>query len=224
MMEVVRSLVLFDIDGTLLDVHGAGRASFVSGLANAFGIVDDLHDVRFGGATDLGVLDQLRCRLPIPKDDVSLQRFFMAMNDVLLDGVRSHPATAYDSVVPALLALRQRGFSLALVTGNAKGTATTKLVSAGIDPSWFLCGAYGDEHADRNMLAALAVDRSGIHPLALVGDTPSDIAAAKHIGAKAIAVTTGSFSQAALVGAGADVVADSLWAAMQTVGLVDRGQ
>jgi phosphoglycolate phosphatase len=210
------SVVLFDIDGTLLSVHGVGKASFAAGLAAAFGIVDDLHDISFAGATDLRVLSQLRTRLPIPTDDDSLRRFFDAMNEALHQSLQRQAPLVYPGVIDALNHLSDQGHALALVTGNARSCAMTKLSAAGIDPKRFTCGGYGDEHHDRNHLAALAVKRAAARPLALIGDTPSDVAAAKHVGALAIAVTTGSYDRPSLLAAGADAVSDNLWTLLQT--------
>ena len=44
----------------------------------------------------------------------------------------------------------------------------------------------------------------------VVGDTPSDIKAARAISARAVAVTTGHYTRAQLEDAGADVVVDTL--------------
>jgi phosphoglycolate phosphatase-like HAD superfamily hydrolase len=56
------TLVLFDIDGTLLDTHGAGRQSFVQALAAVFGWRDDIGYIQFAGATDLDVLARIAAR------------------------------------------------------------------------------------------------------------------------------------------------------------------
>lgn len=49
-----------------------------------------------------------------------------------------------------------------------------------------------------------------LRAVAYVGDTPPDMAAAVQAGARAVGVTTGSFTGAELAGAGAEVVLDSL--------------
>ncbi|MCC7108223.1 MAG: hypothetical protein IT382_02955, partial [Deltaproteobacteria bacterium] len=52
-------VVLWDIDGTLLSVHGAGRRAFAVALAATWQRPFDLDGVSFAGATDLGVLAQV---------------------------------------------------------------------------------------------------------------------------------------------------------------------
>ena len=56
------TVVLFDIDGTLLDMRGAGRKSFVRALKSVFGWDDDIQYIHFAGNTDLNVLQQVMGR------------------------------------------------------------------------------------------------------------------------------------------------------------------
>jgi phosphoglycolate phosphatase len=208
-----RRLVLFDIDGTLVDVRGAGRLAFAEALTLTWGVTDDLHDIRFAGATDLGVLRQLRQRHALPPEEEST--FFQHMERTLTRALLAEPPHVYDGVRACLSSWASTDAMLGLLTGNALRTAHVKLETAGIDRSRFDVGGYGDEHHDRNELARLAQTRavSGAghdFDVIVVGDTPADIAAAKAIGATAVAVTTGHYDAAALAAAGADVVVDSL--------------
>jgi phosphoglycolate phosphatase-like HAD superfamily hydrolase len=211
MTSAARStLVLWDIDGTLVDVRGAGRRSFALALEKAWGVVDDLAGVKFAGATDLMVLEELRARLALdPSGDA---RFFDAMARILGEQLASSPALALPGAIDVVTALRSRGAAQGLVTGNAARCAFTKLQSAGIDTAAFVAGGYGDEHADRMELAVRAKSRCGerFDRVVLVGDTPSDVKAAKHIGAVAVGVVGRAYSREQLSAAGADVVIDSL--------------
>jgi phosphoglycolate phosphatase len=209
------TLVLFDIDGTLLDVHGAGRRAFSTALRETFGIDDDLQHVRFAGATDRGVLQHLRARHGHPLADEPA--FFRAMERALSAALAHEPPRVYPGVRPCLSHLSSSmAVTLGLVTGNGGRCAHVKLERAGLDRTIFDVGGYGDEHDDRDVLARLAVQRATAargHDFArvfLVGDTPSDVRAARAIGAVAVAVTTGHFDRAALADAGADVVVDDL--------------
>jgi phosphoglycolate phosphatase-like HAD superfamily hydrolase len=215
---VPRHLVLFDIDGTLLDVQGAGRRAFAAALRATWDVDDDLHDVRFAGATDRGVLQQLRARHALPEADEPA--FFRAMERTLAAALGPEPPRVYPGVRDCLGRLAADGdVMLGLVTGNALRCAQVKLEHAGLDRAIFDVGGYGDEHHDRDELARRAVARArharGMHDAGfartfLVGDTPNDVRAARAIGAVAVAVTTGHFDRAALVDAGADIVVDDL--------------
>lgn len=208
-----RTLVLFDIDGTLLDVKGAGRRAFAEALTLTWGVVDDLADVRFAGATDTGVLQQLRARHELPVTDEPA--FFQHMERTLTRALLVERPHVYAGVRECLFAWSRTNAMVGLLTGNGLRTAHVKLELAGLDRSRFDIGGYGDEHPDRNELARLALRRAEAgsghrFDAIVVGDTPSDIQAARAIGAKAVAVTTGHFTRAQLEGAGADVVVDTL--------------
>lgn len=82
----------------------------------------------------------------------------------------------------------------------------------------FPFGAYGCDHADRNRLGPIALERASLHagkPFTaaetwVIGDTPKDIACAHAIGARCLAVATGQFSAAQLDACNADRVVESL--------------
>jgi phosphoglycolate phosphatase len=107
---------------------------------------------------------------------------------------------------------------LGIVTGNVSLTAPVKLRAAGFDPAWFPIGAYGSEALERNDLPALALERAcrfcGHHltptDVTIIGDTEADIACARAIGARAVAVTTGFTSREALAAAQPDHLLDDL--------------
>jgi len=83
---------------------------------------------------------------------------------------------------------------------------------------FFAIGAYGCDHADRNRLGPLALDRARAHfgrdftaaETWIIGDTPKDIACARALGARCLAVATGRFSSAELTLHGADQVVPTL--------------
>ncbi len=84
---------------------------------------------------------------------------------------------------------------------------------------YFRCGAFGEDHGDRNHLVPVAMNRAracGLPPhvepahAIVIGDTPRDIACAQAHGARCLAVATGDYSVEALRGAGADVVFEDL--------------
>ena len=211
----MKTLILFDIDGTLVDVHGAGRASFAAAITATWNVVDDLADITFAGATDTGVLQQLRRRHALHVEREA--EFFRQMEQTLLVALSTQAPRLYDGVRECVSTWQQTpGAVLGLVTGNGRRCAHLKLEHAGIDPGIFDVGGYGDEHHDRNELAALAKQRAesgrggAFDVVYLVGDTPNDIAAGLHIGAVAVGVTTGHFDREALLKAGASIVVDSL--------------
>src|SRR6266566_1352022 len=105
-----------------------------------------------------------------------------------------------------------------LLTGNLERGAALKLRSAGLDPARFAVGAYGSDSGHRPDLPAIAAGRAAQRtgrPVAggdvvIIGDTPADVACGRPIGARTVAVATGSYDAAALRAAGAAHVFASL--------------
>src|SRR5213078_1853749 len=101
-----------------------------------------------------------------------------------------------------------------LLTGNVAPGAALKLRSAGLDAARFRVGAYGSDSARRADLPAVAAARATAltgarfagSDVIIVGDTPDDVACGRPIGARSVAVATGSYDVAALRAAGAAYV------------------
>lgn len=203
--------VLVDIDGTLLHVHGAGRASFVRALKAVFGWDDDIGYINFSGATDLDVLDRVLRRHDHVAGTGQIDRFFDRLAIELRASIRDAEMTVYPGVRTLLgrLSTDPRAV-VGLVTGNTGRCARIKLEAAGLH-GHFVLGAYGHEHADRSEIARLALDRArhrmggaGIREVWMVGDTPADVAAAHAIGARCLGVGTGAHTPEELLRSGAD--------------------
>ena len=208
------TVVLFDIDGTLLDMRGAGRHAFIRALKNVFGWDDDIHYVNFAGNTDLNVLQQVMKKHGRSLTEIDRRRFFERMPLELEQTTREAGRVIYPGVRELLETLSTDSrVILGLVTGNVEACARIKLSQFDLHEH-FVLGAFGDDHADRADIARLAMKRvcdslkpgQEISGLFLIGDTPFDIAAAKTISAKSIAVATGKFDIGALQAAGADHV------------------
>lgn len=208
------TVVLFDIDGTLLDMRGAGRKAFACALKNVFGWDDDIQYINFAGNTDLNVLQQVMDKHGRTLTDDDRRRFFKRMPVDLAQTAGQAELVIYPGVTELLEKLStDPRVVLGLVTGNIETCARIKLWQFDLHEH-FVLGAFGDDHADRADIARLAMKRvcdslkpgQEISGLFLVGDTPFDIAAAKTIEAKSIAVATGKFAVDALREAGADHV------------------
>jgi len=99
---------------------------------------------------------------------------------------------------------RHPHYASALLTGNIEPAAHFKVEVAGLSEFFTLPGAFADESFDRRDLPALAAGRINDHLHAnlsprqfiVIGDTPNDIACARHFGARVIAVATGRMHSA----------------------------
>lgn len=199
-------LILFDIDGTLLSSDGAGRRAMEWALQVHFGTTGE-PAYRYDGKTDrqivreqlqdVGVTEaQIDARLPA-LEATYIERLALELS------APSTRVTRCAGVVELLDALGRRAdHVVGLLTGNIAEGATAKLVAAGIDPLQFRVTACGSDHEVRAELPAIAqararewlnLDLRG-EALIIVGDTPSDIACGRPIGARAIAVATGHYT------------------------------
>jgi phosphoglycolate phosphatase-like HAD superfamily hydrolase len=210
------SLVLFDIDGTLLLSGGAGVRSMTLAFEMAFGVPDAFAGITIAGRTDTYLLSAAFERAGLPDTADAHSRFHTSYLPVLAREIHARGNGRYGVMpgVEALLATLEAdaGIHLALLTGNYERAARLKLDHFGLN-RFFAWGVFGEESPDRNVLGRLALVRAEANrvPAAarerpvVIGDTPDDIACAQAAGARAIAVATGSFSLDQLAAAGADV-------------------
>lgn len=199
-------LVLFDIDGTLLNSGGVGRASMQRALAEVFGSAGSL-SYRYDGKTDKQIVRDVM-RLEGHSDehiDSSMERLIGLYLDGLRTGVKSGKfhVRPLDGVVELLDALEAREeVVLGLLTGNVESGARVKLSAAGIDPDRFRVNAFGSDHEHRPQLPAIAQRRAsetlGLdiagERLIVIGDTPADIECGRSLGARAIGVASGHYT------------------------------
>ena len=174
--------------------------------------------MRFDGKTDPLIVMELLAASghPDPLDPHIIREVCERYVDYLEEELtRSQDTTILPGVVRLLETLEATpGVVLGLVTGNVARGARLKLQSAGIDPDLFVVGAYGSDSHHRPDLPAIAARRAepflGRIPsgseIVIIGDTPADVTCGAGIGARPVAVATGSYREAALLEAGAAAV------------------
>jgi phosphoglycolate phosphatase-like HAD superfamily hydrolase len=199
-------LVLFDIDGTLLNSEGLGRASMQRALGEIFGSPGN-PAYRYDGKTDKQIVRDVM-RLEGHSDD-HIDSRMDSLILVYLEGLRigaksgNFHVRPHVGVMELLDALEAReDVVLGLLTGNVELGAQVKLTAAGIDPNRFRVNAYGSDHEHRPQLPAIAQRRAnetlGLdiagERIVVIGDTPADIECGRSLGAKAIGVATGHYT------------------------------
>ena len=214
-----RRLILFDIDGTILLTAGAGRRAVQRAVEELHPLNDAARAVRFDGKTDpLIVMELLAASGHDSPHDPGIvaglcERYVGHLEQELAHD--DHATTLLPGVAELLDLLEEDPrVILGLLTGNVVRGAQLKLQSAGLDPDRFLVGAYGSDSHLRPELPAIAARRA--EPLAgrlltgsevvIIGDTPADVTCGAGIGARPVAVATGSYSVDALREAGAAAV------------------
>jgi phosphoglycolate phosphatase len=211
------TLVLFDIDGTLVLTGGAGGRAMSRAFDDIFAIADAFTGAPMAGRTDAWILNDAAAAHGIPPDSPGLARF----REVYLRHLAielEHPGASRKGVMPGVRALLDAladrdDVCLALLTGNYEAGARLKLQHFDLW-KYFACGAFGDAAPHRNVLVPRALARvkecEGLifspADTVVIGDTPLDVACAAHAGARSLAVATGSHSVEELRAAGADGV------------------
>ena len=219
---MMHTVVLFDIDGTILLTDGAGRRAIHDALLEVFGTTGP-SDVWFDGKTDPQIVRELMRRSGHGDDHIDdrMARLLERYVDRLRLELRNpaYPPRVLPGVKPLLDALEARDdVTLGLLTGNVVEGARAKLEAVGIAPSRFRVGAFGSDHELRPELPAIAQQRArdviaaeiAGERLVVIGDTPADVTCGRGIGARAIGVATGRYAVDELASHGAVAVFEDL--------------
>jgi phosphoglycolate phosphatase len=214
-------LVLWDIDGTLVDSAGLGRDAFLEAFERVTGH-QPTQLVPFAGRTDMEIALDLLETAGLDHSEQLLGEFEQALAESMakLAGKLRELGHAMPGVRTALERLGgQAGVTQSLLTGNIEPNAEVKLAAFDLHTLIDMeIGAYGTDHRRRGELVAVArrkaLDLRGLsfqpEEIVLVGDTPLDVAAAIEGGARAVGVATGPYDQGQLEHAGADAVLPDL--------------
>src|SRR5262249_40899114 len=149
-------LVLWDIDGTLINSGGAGMEALKRAGRERFGIKEDFQDIEVAGRTDPGIVRQLLAKHNTPLSDQNIH----AILHTYVDFLKLELPRRKGFVMPGVLELFERFQSRpnlihGLLTGNIERGAELKLSHYGLW-KFFEFGAFADEHHDRNKLAMVA--------------------------------------------------------------------
>lgn len=209
--------ILFDIDGTLIHTRGAGRAALSSAFTEVFDRVDE-HEIDTRGRTDRAIVRDLFHAHGVEDSLAHWQKLSAAYLNHLPGQLRERSGWVLPGVTELLTRLAEREhWQMGLLTGNTAAGARLKLAHFGLYER-FSFGGYGDEHYERNFVAADAQrqlhERAGrripAENIWVIGDTPHDVTCARYIGAKVLAVATGNHTRAELEAARPDVLLDDL--------------
>lgn len=195
-----RALVLFDIDGTLVRRAGPHhRQALVEGIRRVTGLETTTDGIPVQGMLDPDILTEMmrkagaapaHIRAALPEIIHAAEQHYLRSCPPLL-------SKHCPGVEPVLVRLQRRGILLGLVTGNLTRIGWRKLDRAGLR-RYFRFGAFGEMAKTRAGLARRAIREArrrgwieGTAPVSLIGDAPTDIAAARANHIRVVAVKTG---------------------------------
>jgi phosphoglycolate phosphatase len=216
----MKSLVLFDIDGTLVRRAGpAHREALIEAVRRVTGLAATTDNVPVVGMLDGDILTQMlrnagassaQIRRDMPAMMEHAQRIYIRrcpdLRTKVCPGARM-----------LLYRLSRRGsVTTGLVTGNLTRIGWKKMERAGLR-QYLQFGAFAERARDRAGLVRIAVRQArkegwidAASPISLIGDHPNDINAAKANGVRSIAVATGLVGAAELAGHSPDVLVPDL--------------
>lgn len=214
------TLVLFDIDGTLLySKNPVLRRRFTHAVQEIHGKTVETEWEYMEGSIDNTILRRLMTKAEVSEKDI--EQSLSHAHEKAFEYFEMHVTEDYAaSILPGAKELLETLFAqihLGVLTGNYEKTAMKKLSLVGLD-SYIDFGMFGHEAEDRNALAFAVFDKAKNHfgktfsadHIIFVGDTPKDIACARGIDAHIISVATGKYTQEELAPHKPDLLVSSL--------------
>ncbi len=234
-----RTLLLFDIDGTILRSGGAGMRAMSRVANRLFGGENIWDGIEPGGSLDPVIFAQFAELNQLGDDprhhDLFHEHYILELKSEFAasrEAVRIMPG-----IHEAFDLLRERSardgdVMLGLLTGNYTKAVPIKLEAVGVNPAWFEVTAFGDEGKTRPDLVAVAMrkyekltgEAADPRRIIVIGDTPRDVHCAHAHGCIALAVCTGGYDMEALRATGADVVVQDLADLSPLLKLIDTSQ
>jgi len=194
-------ILLWDIDGTLLNTDRAGMHAWVQALGEEHGSPVDVNSMSPAGMTDGGIakdaIADVLCREYSAELAASLLGRYVELLPEWLE--RRTNGFIHPNVAEILQAAAARSdIENALLTGNLEAGARLKLGHHSI-LDFFAWGAFADHGIKRRDIARHARSQAearhgdAIEAIYVIGDTRHDIDCGKAIEARTIAVGTGPF-------------------------------
>lgn len=196
---------LFDIDGTLLNSRDAVHYfAFRTAIRDVLGIEASIEGVPVHGNTDVGILRAVLQRAGLR--DRAINRHMPQIVARMCAEVQKNREQLNPELCPSIPELisylQNRGKLLGAASGNLETVGWLKLEKAGLRPL-FTFGSFSFPRELRSEIFQYGIDlarqRLGRQAsVTVIGDTPSDIEAARKVGVPVITIATGIYSFAQL--------------------------
>jgi phosphoglycolate phosphatase len=191
---------VFDIDGTLLVTKDLVHWNALhQAMLEAYGVDATIEGIQYHGMTDLSIL-----RAAMDRAGISGRAFEAGLPKALsvvcreVENNRRGIMPRVCAGVPGLLQrLKSHEKLLGVASGNLETVGWHKIEAAGLR-GFFSFGFFSDQCENRAGIFRNALDHvyaqlGNNARICFIGDTPSDVAAAREIGASIVAVASGTF-------------------------------
>lgn len=192
---------LFDIDGTLLNSRDAVHYfAFRNAIRNVLGIEASIEGVPIHGNTDVGILRAVLHRAGLR--DRAINKHMPQIVARMCAEVQQKREHLNPELCPSILELigylQGQGKLLGAASGNLETVGWLKLEKAGLKPM-FAFASFSFPRELRAEIFQHGIDLArqrlgGQSSVTVVGDTPSDIEAARKVGVPVITIATGIYS------------------------------
>ena len=216
-----RTLVLWDVDHTLMETGGVGAELFRAAFEQATGSPLE-QEVTVTGRTEPAIFREAAERQSIAWSPELFDRYALLLARAYREraGEMARRGRALPGAAEAVTALGREGTVVqSVLSGNLRPVAQVKLETFGLDTGLDLdVGAYGSDDTVRARLVRIAQHRASskyqaafdARATVLIGDTPADVQAGHEGGARVVAVASGRNTADELSQAGAEVVLHDL--------------
>ncbi len=217
-VNVSKTLVLFDIDGTILRTFGAGKEAFDLAFLELYQIDKVFGPMSVQGRTDLDIIEEVSQRalgrpLDPPEVQVLADRYVAHLRETLPRAERFTVMPGVKELIEVLA--DENRCLLGVQTGNLEAAAALKLERAGL-AHHFEFGGYGSDAFDRKEIIRKAIERARklssepIERVIAIGDSPNDVQSGRANGADTIGVLTGGLARDVLESSEPDLLLETL--------------
>lgn len=213
------TVLLFDIDGTLVSTDGAGRRALGAAFETVVGRATVVPGLEFAGMTDPYIVREALRAMEIAAEPDVIRTVLDVYVERLREELAAPGTVTVHAGVPRVLdaVANLPDVAVGLGTGNVEPGAWAKVGAGGIGGA-FAFGGFGSDDEERPGLLRIGAARGAVRlgadagdcRVVVIGDTPRDLAAARAIGAECVLVATGRFGVAELRALGDGPVFESL--------------
>lgn len=196
----METMIFFDINGTLIARDERTDIPYALAVGEIIGQKNVMKGIDTSSRSDRDVFLEILHRFRVDYDE-KLWDSFLEIYRLKLEEYRSTDVWRPNvDALDFIAFLQELPVHLGLISGELQLAARYKLEKLGI---WdhFAVGGFGEDGLRRFDIAEIALKKAELHfatrfqQVYIIGDTVQDIKTARHLGAKAIAIATGSNSR-----------------------------